>query len=768
MLRNIVTYLILPIVALLLSITATTLAGSAQSHRITGNITDQENNPVIGASVVFCVDDEILSGCPTDTLGRFTKSVTTLEHDSIIVKVSSVGYKSMTAVIFVNRFHDTTVVDFQLKQETVEMGALKVKPEETHSKSTISLDRERIIEAATQSLIPTNPISAIKQPQVIREGSIHSSKININGTKPKYYINGIEIGSDPNHFGAFSIIPASVVQKMTFQPQGTSSHLVSPSAVKLSTGRPFEKHIRGDINLSLIEATGSFSIGGSRYFTLGSLRKSLLDKLVRRFDVHSNRRVLPPTNFQDIFGSSGLKLSGHHFLFLDQYHVRDFLSYKTDATTKNPEGVNITLHTEERFFGLRWEAVYDRVFLKVGAAVRLSSEEYQASPGNLNEGIKLYLTSDRQTNLGNIEVSFPLGSGLLTVGNQLEHVSKNNVNMTQQNWNFQPPDANTDNPFIYQPELNQLYDTYSGNFNELNNALFTSVTQSSFGVKLESGFRAQYFGSLDNGTVMLFRNRVNVRTGKTGILSLFLGTFAENPVRNILEPYQVLIQADRNNLKPIMTQLASVDFSTGKLELGLFTKRIYNLPALTVDFDHVNNGSVEEGFIAMQSNGQLDFYGGDITLELDSLLSSPLDLYTFYSYTHAEKMVNGVITPYELNSPHQLYAKMTYRLSRVISVAGEGSLRSGFAYTPTRSVSAYQSHDRLTEQFYKSSLGSENSARFPLNATLSFHMNFNLGNAQLFYSVVNVTDRANPIINTADGFIYDAGILPSVGLRWRF
>ena len=62
----------------------------------------------------------------------------------------------------------------------------------------------------------------------------------------------------------------------------------------------------------------------------------------------------------------------------------------------------------------------------------------------------------------------------------------------------------------------------------------------------------------------------------------------------------------------------------------------------------------------------------------------------------------------------------------------------------------------------------ENPARFPANATLNIHVNFDFGNSGLFFSVANVTSRSNPIINTSDGFIYDTSILPSVGFRWRF
>ena len=61
-----------------------------------------------------------------------------------------------------------------------------------------------------------------------------------------------------------------------------------------------------------------------------------------------------------------------------------------------------------------------------------------------------------------------------------------------------------------------------------------------------------------------------------------------------------------------------------------------------------------------------------------------------------------------------------------------------------------------------------NTARFPVNGSVDLHGEFDFGKTALYLNVANVTNRYNPIVNTADGFIYDAGILPSVGLRHRF
>jgi hypothetical protein len=768
MVRIVVILLLLLIIA---AMVCSAKEETAPSQRITGTVTDINSNPVIGASVVFYAEGKRLSGCPTDSQGIYVRKFTALSYDSLIVKVSSIGFESETVVVFMNRSNEVVSVDFQLKQKPIEVGAIKVKPKDEHPRSVISLRHEQIVAAAAQSLIPTNLTSVIKQPQVVREGSNHSSKIIVNGTRPKYYINGIEIGSNPNHYGVFSIIPAPVVEEMTFQPHGTGSQLGSTSAVELSTGHAFEKHSRGEISLSLIEATGAFSFGSSRYFILGSLRKSVLDKLVKQFDIRSGRRTLPPTNFQDIFVSSGLKFSDQHHLLVDQYHVRDFLSYSTGATSNNPNGIMTFLHTEEHYLGVRWCTVYDKMLLKIGAAVRSTHEEYAAASAAVRqtEGVKLDLKADRQANSGNIEMILPIDNGLFTIGNQLEYVSRGDIDMIQYNWNFLPPDANSDNPFTYQAELNHLYGTYTGSRPELNNAAYVSLNQSFEDFRFEIGLRGEYFGDLDGGTVLLLRNRAIFNIGETGKMSFFLGSFARHPVDKILEPYQVLIHANFSDQKPIMTKLLSADYSVGNIKLGLFAKQIDNLPVPMADFAHANaDGSVEDGFLSMQSSGQLAFCGGDVTLELDSLLSPRIDLYTFYGYTYGEKIVSGLTIPYELNSPHKLFVRTTYRLSRVVSIAGEAALRSGFSYTPTRSATIYHDEDRLSEQYYKSGLSAENRAQFPLNATLNVHVNFDFGRSHLFFSVANLTNHSNPIINTSDGFIYDTSILPSIGFRWRF
>jgi len=45
---------------------------------------------------------------------------------------------------------------------------------------------------------------------------------------------------------------------------------------------------------------------------------------------------------------------------------------------------------------------------------------------------------------------------------------------------------------------------------------------------------------------------------------------------------------------------------------------------------------------------------------------------------------------------------------------------------------------------------------------------YGFGGSHLFFWVANLTDHTNPIVSITDGFVYDAGILPSVGFRYTF
>jgi len=688
--------------------------------------------------------------------------------------ISAVGYEPIDTLVILT---DDTPLHFRLTSTMVSLESVVVVPQPEVRPAVLSIDQDQIVQDGARSLVPSNPVGVIRHPQVSRQGSVHSSKLRINGTNPNYFINGVPIGADPNHYGIFSIVPSSAIDKLEFFPQGTHVRYNLPSIVALSTPTRFGKHFSGEASLSAVEALASVSFGSNRYFAIGTLRKSVLDKLVKRLDIDSDRRTIPPTNFEDIFASVGFKLSETQHIFVDQYHVRDHLSIQLEPTLRHTSELTSLQHTDEHFVGLRYQVLYDNALLRLSGSIRRSFEGYGASPiGDVSSSsLNLDLKESSVSVSEAVEVEFMAGESEICVGAQAEQLANRHTSMDQTNWNFLPPDANSDNPQTYQSEINQLYGHYDRSSGWSNYAVYVSRAREIGRVRLESGLRLSSFSHLSQRIAFAARQSAVISTSELSRLRLFLGTFAENPVNRLLEPYQVLIRDQANELIPIKTKLISASFAFGPLTTGLFAKQITNLPVLTPDLSRISeDGVAQDGFVVMRSTGQIDFVGSDVSLNLNGLLSSRVDLYAFYGYTWAEQETDNIRVPYELNARHRFAAQLDYHLTSHWTFGGDLAIRSGYPYTPylgttdSNNDETLSSLDRNSEAYNRRSLEMKNSATFAPSMSLNLHLNVEFGRSSLFLNVSNVTDHANAIINTTDGFIYDAGILPSIGYRIKW
>ena len=745
----------------------------ARMSSLTGGVFDTEGRPVIGATVTLLQDTTIASVAVTDSVGGFTIDSPKSNRHDLRLRLSAVGYE--TAVFDLDGFKDIPGPEFILQAAIIDVGSIEVTAVDEGRGSEMTLSETQVARRAQRSVVPTNPISAIRQPQVSREGSAHSSKLRVNGTNPDYFINGINIGADPSHYGVFSIIPSSVVDRLRFNPQGNDASFSLPATVELFTPARFEKHRTGEVNVSLVEATGSLSVGTDRVYSVGSVRKSVLDKLVNYFDVSSDRRTLPPTNFEDIFLSSGLRLTDHARLFFDQYHVRDFLSYQTESSVYNAGGISVFEHCDEHYYGLRLDAVYRRALIRFNSSLDLATETYNANPGvslaaDLS-GITLELSEAARTYSSGVAVSLIGDNSQLDIGDQFQYVALRDWSLRQRNWNFRPADAASDNPAIYQAALNEVYAETSGDDTEINNAAYVSYSHHWARLKIRTGLRLEYFGNLRRSTVPTFRTDFEFNLGEGGSVTIHAGTYAENPAGNILDSYQVPVRANLSKLSPVETGLLSVGYRRGAFSFSVFGKRVSGLPVLTPDFGKVDCSGeapvISDDFLAMKSGGETRFAGGDITFEMDRIKSTGISLYGFYGYTYAVNEVAGISTPYELNAPHKLLLQADYEFSALVTVGAELGVRSGYRFTPGE-TSAPKVEDLYTGEYYADRLASENSESFDINASFDLHAILNFGDSELYLNVANVTNNSNPIINTADGYIYDAGILPSIGYRLRF
>ncbi|MCD6162985.1 MAG: TonB-dependent receptor [candidate division Zixibacteria bacterium] len=745
----------------------TSLMAVGQHQSIAGTVFDENNNPLNGVSIILRSESKVIAGTFSNNQGGYILKFDDMNYKAITLTALMIGYEYKT--INIDILEDNAMIDFRIKEKPVEMAGIVVKPEK--DKLNITYDKKQIVNTSKQSLFATNPISVINQPQVVREGSIHSSKIRVNGTNPKYYLNGMDIGYDPCHYGMFSIIPSGVIDKVEFQAQGTPSMYGLPSVVAMNTLKHFSNHTDGAIDMSVIEATGFLSIGSDDYYVISSLRKSLLDKLVKQLDNESERNHLPPTNFQDIFISSGVKLSDSWRLMLDQYFVRDYLAYDIKPTINNPSGIKTNQDTKKTFTGLRFERICPTAFIKLTAAFKSGSEKYKVWPsdGKTTNGLFIDLAAKNQTLLTRFKAELFTDKLNVVVGNESDYTFNRKIDLTQNNWNFQPPDASSDIPYIYQPELNQLYGEYSSSDSELNTAGYFSLKHDFSPFEIEVGLRVEYFSNLMENTATLYRNRAVYKNKRWGDIEFFYGAFAENPIKNILEPYQVMVHAGISKLKPLKTRLAKISYIKGPFKFGLFKKRITNIPYPTPDFSHVNDdNSIGDGFIEMMPNEQLVIYGGDIDFHIKGFLLSKLDFTGYYGYSHAMKAIDANEVPYELNAPHRIFMQLNYKLLKSITIGSELSLRSGYPYTPTYPASTFEDNNRCTPEYYSEMVSLENSERFPQSAVLNLHADFNINRFNIFLSILNLTNHGNALINTNDGYVYDTGILPSLGIRYGF
>jgi hypothetical protein len=740
---------------------------------VQGWITDSAQRSLEGVSVIILDHDTMIVATQTDRDGYFRLNISDARTTTIDVRVSSIGYRTVLRSVVAD---GQPVLHLALESIMIDIPGIVVRPVVDRAPNKTSVTKDDIDRRSHHSAIPTNPISAIVQPNAAREGSQHSSKIRVNGSVPDYHINGVNVGADPSHYGAFSIIPSSVISELRFRPQGTDASMAVPSSIDFRTPQRFENHLDGDFDLSLIEATGSLSLGTSRTFLLGSLRKSVLDKLVHQLEVESDRRTLPPTNFQDVFLSAGWKIAPNWVVVLDQYHVQDFLSYVTTHTAQTAGGVNMFQHTKESYFGARLHHDLGWSAIAITASARQGKEIYRAHPNSVlatgQPAFSLNLSERRRSWMMGLEADTRISKTLtsLVAGVKLAKIDKRQTDMQQVNWNFLPPDATSDNPQPYQTELNLLHGAIDKDGNETNLSGYCSATFDLGSTTLISGLRLDRYSALSKAEAVTFRNDLTVPVGDNQKLHMFLGSFAENPVGRILQPYQVLIRNDLAQLTPQKTYLASASYQRGALSLGVFGKMIRNQPVLRSDFDFVvNDGSqatVQNGFLSMRSEGRSNFVGGNITMESANFLNSGVEVYGFYSFSRAVKADGQVSVPYELDAPHRLVIQSNYRISERFTVGADLGLRSGNPYTPLQGMISADT-DRYTEAYDQATREVENSARFPVSASFDLHGRINIGSVDLYLNVANVTNRSNPIINTADGFVYDAGILPSLGLRYQ-
>lgn len=779
-------------------ISLTTSLSYASRTVIGGTVEDGDGARLMGTTILISNGDSILSATQTDENGTFAVVLPETKLEEIVVSASSIGF--VTSHQTLSLITDTLEVIFRLAQSIIRIDDLSVFPADEFAENHNVMSSAQVREAASHSIVATNPVSAIRSAGVIRTGSSHSSKLRVHGTNPVYMINSFDIGYDPNHYNMFSVIPAPVISEVIFHASGASAKYSHPAVVEFKTKAPFGEHSASEGNLSFLEATGKTSFGSDNWFAMGSLRKSVLDKLVDQIEVEPRGRTLPPTNFQDIFISGGLKLSPTYRLFVDHYQTRDYLSYSVGSVTGDTPDIHTLQHQRESFVGVRLSALYSKALINVYGAVHSSLELYRATPSDSVDSPRLMmdLNTSMKTWQGGVEAIIPIGAAELVIGDQVKLAPARTIELRQKNWNFLPPDAPSDQPFMFQEELNRMYGEFNKQVETVNHASYLSVSRSFGNLKLELGGRREQFSELTSGTEALVRGNARYLTGAHSSVTLHYGTYAESPLKRILEPYQVMVLDQINDLQPLHTRLVSARFNHERLSVGVFTKHISNIAQVGPDFGLlISDQTPEKGYLQIRSTGEARFYGGDVALTLDNLINKRLRIHSSYGYSRARQRANGITTVHSQDIPHRFRTELAYKVSRKLTAGVDFSVRSGFPFSPKLSNAVALLADRFRDQagkienawpdspypglldptrlinallyqLYRDQLRLKNSERMPMHMSLDIHAGISIGRSTFTLNVANLTNRMNPIINTSSGYISDTGILPSIGYRLRF
>lgn len=759
-----------------------------EERSVRGVITDQSGRAIVGATAALVWNNQTLSGTACDTAGLFTLSWSTvsetgraIDSDSLALECSAIGFE--TVLIPLNEMSIDETVHIRLFTSIVELSgvtasAARITPDRTES------DDSEVRAAAQRSFVSSNPLAAVRSAAVSRSGSAFGSQVRFSGSNPNHTLNGVSLGSDPAHYGMFALLPSASVARVSFTDQSLSASAGSASAVALETDRRFGPTAGGNVSLSALESVGAYRLSGERGFLSGSLRKSVLDKLIRYAPGVRERATIPPTNYQDIYLSAGYRLRPGTDLFIDQFLAQDFLAFNTQATSVNSAGVETFQHTRRHNSALSLRHSAGRSLFKAHLNYESFKSEYRAGALDTQNpaALQLDLRENGYILQAGADLSVERESSRYQIGAAYKNRSNPGISLSQSNWNFLPPQSTSDNPHFYQLSLNTLYDelTVSDRGQEL---VFYADFERHWGSwHLQSGLRAQFNDHLAESARGLIRIALTQRWNERESLQLAFGGFAESPVKNLIDPYQILIRDNLAQLKYEKTQLAKLTYTRSgqmgrRFSAAIFAKRMYDLSSLTPEF-FTPETEIERVFaladLSMQSNTSQTHTGFNLAYSDPAAFGESLDerlsLRVSYAYTHSAEETNGISTVLSEDAPHRFELDLAVDAGKMYDFGIQLFARSGYRYTEPVSPQAPMMAlpTVYTELEYSAALASLNRERFPLNLNVNLSASKTFGDLALYMNVGNFFNRANPMVRTLDGYVYDAGILPSIGASYNF
>lgn len=736
---------------------------------VRGLVTDTAGAPIGGATVTALDAGIKLAVTECSQTGRFSLTVAVLPATAVTIRATAVGFQD--GLVTVTASQDTLSVTIICPSKIIERSGIEVTAARPDVVSAYRWTSAQIERGAFNSVVQSNPLAVVRHPQMAHFGLNLASQFRIDGSIPRYYLNGMPIGADPTHFGIFAVVPAPAVSELYFSPQGTSAVYPVPSVIDFRSTSQFTPKHQGEASLSVVDATASYLWSTERYFASATVRRSLMDKLASQVNLGSSRHEIPVPDFTDLFLGLGLKLSNRLQLLYDQYHVSDALEYALSQKSGAEGEVVTNQESSEDHASAKLAYASGDWYGSGSVGFRNGHRTFMAYPTVFQNGDLFANFGERYRNYqANGDIGYAHGIIDLKAGVQYEAIPNMELHLRQNYWNLLSPFAHSDNLNLFQSAVNEFYAVYDGSIGGYSDGVYASGAIRLGRFLLENGVRYETISYLKRPNALATRHALKITTGDNSDLKLFYGTFFETPITTAMESYQVPVRIDLVNLLPIKTWLATCSYRYGPVTVEALDKEISNQPVLTPDFSHIWIDTVHQSFwdprfLQVHSAGKSTFTGISVALDLPHVLSPQMDCYFSYAYSRARKIIDGVDMPHDLDAPHRLVAQLDYRINRAFQLGGEWQIHTGYPYSPHRSyILGYGSHIPQ----YLEDLQEQNTLRFPVNASLNIHASWVFGRASVYLAIINVTNHANAMISSGTDLIYDSGLIPNIGFRYQF
>ncbi len=292
---------------------------------IRGHVVDTAGAPVGGATVTAFDTGIKLAAAECSQTGAFSLTLNVPPGTVISIRATAVGFHEGT--VTVTAAPDSPSVTIVCSSRIIERSGIEVTANRPDVVSAYRWNSAEIDHGATSSVVQSNPLAVVRHPQMAHFGLNLASQFRIDGSIPRYYLNGMSIGADPTHFGIFAVVPAPAVNQLYFSPQGTPASYPVPSVIDFRSTNQFTVKHQGEASLSVVDGTASYLWSTEQYFASATVRRSLMDKLASQVNLGSSRHEIPVPDFTDLFLGLGLKISNSLRVLYDQYHVSDALEY---------------------------------------------------------------------------------------------------------------------------------------------------------------------------------------------------------------------------------------------------------------------------------------------------------------------------------------------------------------------------------------------------------------------------------------------------------